>query len=57
MHMFHSLQCTMVNSFVAGILVLFRFIEIMETTCEKAFKRAFKSNSEKLEASSFDNIK
>ena len=42
--MFHSLQCTMVNPFVAGSLVLFKFIEIMETICEKAFKRAFKSN-------------
>ena len=42
--MFHSLQCTMVNPFVAGSLVLFKFIEIMETLCEKAFKRAFKSN-------------
>ena len=27
----HSLQCTMVNLFVAGSLVLFKFIEIMET--------------------------
>ena len=42
--MFHSLQCTMVNPFVAGSLVLFTFIEIMEIICEKAFKRAFKSN-------------
>ena len=40
--MFHSLQCTMVNRFVAGSLVLFTFIEIMETICEKALKRAFK---------------
>ena len=39
-----SLQCTMVNPFVAGSLVLFTFIEIMETICEQAFKRAFKSN-------------
>ena len=29
--MFHSLQCTMVNPVVAGSLVLFMFIEIMET--------------------------
>ena len=42
--MFHSLQCTMVNPFVGASLVLFTFIEIMETICEKAFKRAFKSN-------------
>ena len=42
--MFHSLQCTMVNPFVAGSLGLFTFIEIMETICERAFKRAFKSN-------------
>ena len=42
--MFHSLQCTMVNPFVAGSLILFTFIEIMETICKKAFKRAFKSN-------------
>ena len=41
---FHSLQYTMVNPFVAGSLVLLTFIEIMETICEKAFKRAFKSN-------------
>ena len=40
----HGLQCTMVNPFVAESLVLFTFIEIMETICEKAFKRAFKSN-------------
>ena len=33
----------MVNPFVAGSLVLFMFIEIMEIICEKAFKRAFKS--------------
>ena len=38
--MFHSLQWTMVNPFVAGSLVLLTFIEIMETICEKAFKRA-----------------
>ena len=42
--MFHNLQCTMVNPFEAGSSVLFKFIEIMETICEKAFKRAFKSN-------------
>ena len=30
----------MANSFVAGSLVLLTFIEIMETICEKAFKRA-----------------
>ena len=42
--MFHSLQCTMVNPFVAGSSVLFTFIDIMETICEKAFKRAFNSN-------------
>ena len=35
--MFHSLQCTMVNPIVAGSLVLFTFIEMMETICEKAF--------------------
>ena len=29
--MFHGLQCTMVNHFVAGSSVLFMFIEIMET--------------------------
>ena len=33
----HGLQCTMVNPFVAESLVLFTFIEIMETICEKAF--------------------
>ena len=43
-NMFHSLQCTMVNPFVAGSLVLLTFIDIMETISEKAFKRAFKSN-------------
>ena len=32
------MPCTMVNPFVAGSLVLFTFIEIMETICEKAFK-------------------
>ena len=32
------------NPFVAGSLVLLTFIEIMATICEKAFKRAFKSN-------------
>ena len=32
----HGLQCTMVNPFVAESLVLFTFIEIMETICEKA---------------------
>ena len=42
--MFHSLQCPMVNPFVVGSLVLFTFIEMIETICEKAFKRAFKSN-------------
>ena len=42
--MFQSLHCTMVNPFVAGSLILFTFIEIMEAICEKAFKRAFKSN-------------
>ena len=41
--MFHSLQYTMVNPFVAWSLGLFTFIEIMETICERAFKRAFKS--------------
>ena len=41
---FHSLHCTMVNPFVAGSLVLFTFIEIMEIICEKALKRAFTSN-------------
>ena len=30
-YMFHSLQCTMLNLFVAGSLVLFTFIEILET--------------------------
>ena len=40
-----SLQCTMmVNPFVTGSLVLLTFIEIMETICEKAFKRALKLN-------------
>ena len=34
--MFHGLQCTVVNPFVAGSSVLFTFIEIMETICEKA---------------------
>ena len=34
----------MVNPIVAGSLVLFTFIEKMETISEKAFKRAFKSN-------------
>ena len=34
----------MVNPFVVGSLILFTFIEIMETICEKAFKGAFKSN-------------
>ena len=32
----HGLQCTMVDLFVAESLVLFTFIEIMETICEKA---------------------
>ena len=36
---------TMVNPFVAGSLVLFTFIKIMKTICEKAFKRPFKSNA------------
>ena len=44
----HSLQCIMVNPSVAGSLVLFTFIEIMETICEKAFKRAFKANGAKI---------
>ena len=34
----------MVNHFVVGSLILFTFIEVMETICEKAFKGAFKSN-------------
>ena len=34
----------MVNPLVAESSVLFTFIEIMETICEKAFKRAFNSN-------------
>ena len=38
----------MVNLFVTGSLVLFTFIEIMETIFEKAFKRAFKSNGAKI---------
>ena len=53
--MFHSLQCTMVNSSVAGSSLLFTFIEIMEAifkkkflerlnNYEKAFERAFNSN-------------
>ena len=42
--MFHSLQCTMVKTLIAGSLVLLTFIAVMETICEKAFKRAFKSN-------------
>ena len=33
----------MVNRFVAGSLVLFTFIEIMETICEKALKRELSS--------------
>ena len=37
--MFHSLQCTMVNPFVAGSSVLFTFIEIMETILKKLLKR------------------
>ena len=36
--MFHGLQCTMVNPFVAGSLILFTFVEIVETICETAFK-------------------
>ena len=65
--MFHGLQCTMVNPFEAGSSVLLLFIEIKETICDKAFKRAFNSNgcenycnlvfkshSKKLEASSFN---
>ena len=71
--MFHSLQCTMVNPFVAGSLILFTFIEIMETlNFQESFqvqwllkflsmtelKISFlKSHSKKLEASSFNNIK
>ena len=43
-NMFHSLRCTMVKTLIAGSLVLFTFIEVMETICEKAFKSAFKSN-------------
>ena len=40
--MLHSLQCTMVNPFVVEkSSFLFTFIEIMETICEKAFKRVF----------------
>ena len=34
----------MENPFVVGSLILFMFIEVMETICEKAFKGAFKSN-------------
>ena len=41
--MFHSLQCTMVKPFVVGSSVLITLIEIMETICEKVFKRAYKS--------------
>ena len=37
--MFHSLQCTMVNPFVAGSSVLFTFIEIMETILKKLLER------------------
>ena len=70
--MFHSLQCTMVNPFVAGSLILFTFIEIMETlNFQESFqvqwllkflsmtelKISFlKSHSKKLEASSFNSI-
>ena len=35
----------MVNPFVAGSLVLFTFIEIMETICEKLFKRELSSQA------------
>ena len=41
---FYSLQYTMVNPVVVGSSVLFTFIEIMETICEKALKKALKSN-------------
>ena len=34
--------------FGTGSLVLFMFIEITETICEKAFKTAFKSNAAKI---------
>ena len=58
------------KSFCSGkFTVLLLFIEIKETICDKAFKRAFNSNgcenycnfvfkshSKKLEASSFNNI-
>ena len=71
--MFQSLHCTMVNPFVAGSLILFTFIEIMEIlNFPESFqvqwllkflsmtelKISFlKSHSKKLEASSFNNIK
>ena len=39
--MFHSLQCTMVNPFVAESLVLLTFMEIMETICEENVQESF----------------
>ena len=38
----------MVNPFEAGSSVLFKFIEIMETICEKAFKRALSQMAAKI---------